>query len=81
MNKNKKHKFDFSNQGRKKVKARTCINGNSQQEYTVQDKAETSTARTESSLITAVIGFKQKRDVMATWLCSAFETQQLAVHR
>jgi hypothetical protein len=56
----------------KRVKARTCTNSSTQQEYTNQEEATSPTAMTESHLISAVINAKQSRDVMNTDIPNAF---------
>jgi hypothetical protein len=48
----------------RKIKARTCANGSTQQEYT--DQEEAASTMTKSHLIIAVIDAKQGRDVMTT---------------
>ena len=55
-----------------RIKARTCANGSTQQNYTNQDEAASPTAMTESHLITAVIDAKQGRDVMTADIPNAF---------
>jgi hypothetical protein len=56
----------------RKIKARTCANGSTQQEYTDQEEAACPTAMTESHLITAVINAKQSRNVMTTDILNVF---------
>ena len=55
-----------------RIKARTCTNGSTQQNYTNCDEAASPTAMTESHLITAVIDAKQGRDVMTADIPNAF---------
>jgi hypothetical protein len=55
-----------------RIKARTCTNGSTQQEYTDRKEATSPTAMKESHLITAVIDAKQGRDVMAADIPNAF---------
>jgi hypothetical protein len=55
-----------------RIKARTCANGSTQQEYTDREEATSPTAMTESHLITAVIDAKQGRDVMTADIPNAF---------
>jgi hypothetical protein len=54
-----------------RIKARTCTNGSTQQEYTDWEEASL-TAMTESHLITAVIDAQQGRDVMTADIPNAF---------
>jgi hypothetical protein len=55
-----------------RIKARTCANGSTQQEYTDREETTSPTAMTESYLITAVINAKQGRDVMTADIPNTF---------
>jgi hypothetical protein len=56
----------------RKIKARTCANGNIQHKYTKRNKAASSMVMTESHLITAVINAKQRHDIMTANILQAF---------
>jgi hypothetical protein len=56
----------------RRIKVRTCANGNTQREYTDCDKAASPTAMAESHLITAMIEAKQGHDVMTADIPNAF---------
>ena len=55
-----------------RIKARTCANRSTQQEYTDRDEAASPTAMAELHIITAVIEAKQGRDVMTADILNAF---------
>jgi hypothetical protein len=55
-----------------KIKARTCTNGSTQQEYTNCDEAASSTAMTKFHMITAILDAKQGRNVMTADIPNAF---------
>jgi hypothetical protein len=55
-----------------KIKARTCANGSTQQEYIDRADATSPTAATEAILITGVIDAKQPRDIMTNDVPNAF---------
>jgi hypothetical protein len=60
-----------------RIKARTCANGSTQQEYTNCDKEASPTAMTESYMITAVLDAKQGRDVMTADIPNAFVQMEI----
>jgi hypothetical protein len=55
-----------------RIKARTCTNGSTQNEYTDYDEAASPTAMAESHIITAVIEAKQSCNVMTANIPNAF---------
>jgi hypothetical protein len=58
------------------IKARTCTNSNTQQDYIDRDQAASPTAATDTIIITGVIDAKQRRDVMASDVPNAFVQTQ-----
>ena len=54
------------------VKARTCANGSTQQDYIPREDAASPTASTDSILITGVIEAKQQHDIMTLDIPNAF---------
>jgi hypothetical protein len=55
-----------------KLKARTVLGGNVQQDYISKDEASSPTAFTEAVIITAIIDAKEKRDVATVDVPNAF---------
>jgi hypothetical protein len=56
----------------RKIKTRTCANRSTQQVYTDQENITNLTAIMESHMITAVIGAKQRRNIMTANILNAF---------
>ena len=54
----------FTEKRDKSVKTRMCASGSTQRSYISREEASSSTADTESILITGVIEAKQQRDIM-----------------
>jgi hypothetical protein len=63
-----------------RVKARSCTNGSTQQEYINKEDTASPTVATESILLTSAIEAKENRDVMSADIPNAFVQTDMEIN-